>query len=337
MKEATIKAYAKINLSIDVLGKRADGYHLVRMIMQQIDLWDLVRVRLKEEPAKAGEIGLSCRVSVLSQNAADLPCDESNLAWKAAALLFQARPESKARLEQKGTMVDIHIEKNIPMAAGLAGGSADAAAVLHALNRLLELGLSLQELMELGVKLGADVPFCIMGQAAAEKAPVAQHQAGQAAASAPLEECGPSTCAEATGIGEILVPLPPLGSWVLLSKPPIAVSTAEVYGALDGAVIEKRPGTESIIECLKKENCFNLYENMYNVLEKVSEFLYPVIANTRESMEWGGVQTLNASKPMMSGSGPTVFMLASERAALAPLFEKMKAINPETYLIETLR
>ncbi|MDD2484499.1 MAG: hypothetical protein PHQ50_05715, partial [Eubacteriales bacterium] len=212
--------------------------------------------------------------------------------------------------------------------AGLAGGSADGAAVLHALNELFELELSLQELMELGVKLGADVPFCLMAQAAS----VFQEGAALQKKGVAAQKNAASTCAEATGIGECLSPLPPLPSFVLLSKPPIAVSTAEVYGALDLSKIEQRPGTDEIIESLRSGEQSRLYKNMYNVLEKVSCFLYPEISDTKNAMDLAGA----AAKAMMSGSGPTVFMLAPEKSMLEPLLHKMKALNRETFLVETL-
>ncbi len=314
MNECSIKAYAKINLSIDVTGKRADGYHEVRMIMQEIDLWDLVTVTIEAESQERGTDTLPIRLTVDRE---DLPGDQTNLAWKAAALILRDKPNVLRALRENHQSITIDIKKNIPMAAGLAGGSADGAAVLHALNRLLELHLTLEELMELGVKLGADVPFCLMGQAAAAPA---------------LGFRGASTCAEATGIGECLSPLPPLRSFVLLSKPDVAVSTAEVYGALDLSKIEQRPGTEEIIQSLYSADKRKMYENMYNVLEKVSEFLYPVIVYTKNIMDSNDLE----SKAMMSGSGPTVFLLSSEKSLLEPIYSRMKAIHRETYLVETI-
>lgn len=313
MKGYSIKAYAKINLSLDVLGKRPDGYHEVRMIMQQIDLWDRVTVGIKEE---APEIALEMDAPriTLTSDSNELPCDETNLAWKAAALILTLFPGASA-----GQNVSIHIEKNIPIAAGLAGGSADGAAVLHALNRLLCLGLSLKELMELGVKLGADVPFCLMGQAAAAPA------LGFSRADA-------STCAEATGIGECLSPLPPLRAWVLLSKPQATVSTAEVYGALRISEITERPDNDKIIESLHEGDPVKLYKNMYNILEKVSELRYPVIVYTKNMM---ALPDQNG-KVMMSGSGPTIFALSPNKEELEQLWRKMKPINSETYLVETI-
>ena len=319
ISEMSIRAYAKINLSIDVLGKRPDGYHEVRMVMHQIDLWDMVTVGIEADD-RMPRISLTC-------SRADLPCDRTNLAWRAAELILA----DYAGRKHESLRININIQKNIPVAAGLAGGSADGAAVLHALNSLLGLGLSFSELAALGVKLGADVPFCLMGQAAANPAPghLPAANPGAVPACAPADV---SVCAEAVGIGEILTPLPPLDAWVLLSKPPIAVSTKEVYGALRLNEIERHPDTDALIENLKAGRHIAMYKNMYNVLEKPCGLLYPVTMYTKNTMQTADP----AIKVMMSGSGPTVFALSADKKKLAQMYAKMKLLNPETYLIQTI-
>jgi 4-diphosphocytidyl-2-C-methyl-D-erythritol kinase len=247
------KAYAKINLTIDVLNKRPDNYHNVKMVMQQIALHDLISVDLGGE-------GI-----VISSNCEKVPCNEKNIAYKAAKIMLE-----KANY-QKG--VKIHIEKNIPVCAGLAGGSTDGAAVICALNELLELNLDKKELMKIGSNLGADVPFCIMGGTA---------------------------LAENTGTE--LSPLPPFKPCcILLVKPPIDVSTPWVYQnlKLDGCY---HPDVDLFIKHLKNKEFDKALIQMGNVLETVTANEYPIINNIKEKMI-----SLGAKYSMMSGSGPTVF------------------------------
>ncbi|HQC82200.1 MAG TPA: 4-(cytidine 5'-diphospho)-2-C-methyl-D-erythritol kinase, partial [Bacillota bacterium] len=258
MEQIQINAYAKINLSIDVLRKRDDGYHDVSMVLQQIDLHDTVTVSCCED-AGQGAIELSANIQAV-------PMGQDNIAWKAASLMKQLFPH-KGR-----DAVRIHIEKRIPMAAGLAGGSADAAAVLHALNYLWQCGLSVEELMEIGVKLGADVPFCVMGQAAKNE-------------DLNFNNGGISTCALAEGIGEKLTPLPPLKAFAVLFKPPVSLSTAEIYKSLDLNKVRTRPDTSSLIQGLREQDFEKVQASMYNVLEEVSTERYPVIAERRAWLE----------------------------------------------------
>lgn len=256
-----LKALGKINLGLDVLGKRENGYHDVRMVMQTIYVYDNVTIQ------KTKESGI-----VVNTNLFYLPTDENNIAYQAAKLLmdeFQI---------QEG--VTITLDKHIPVAAGMAGGSSNAAAVLVGMNQLFGLGLSMEDLMDRGVRLGADVPYCVMrGTVLAE------------------------------GIGEILTPLPPLPKcYVLVAKPGISVSTKMVYERLDASKIEKHPDIDAIIAGLKQGNLEQVAMSMGNVLENVTIELYPEINQIKQKMLEAGA--INA---MMSGSGPTVFGIFKER------------------------
>ena len=318
LKEITLKAYAKINLSIDVLGKRSDGYHEVLMVMEQVDLFDIVEVGwqdgryIEEDPDTAGE-RKGIQIS-LTTNLPWLPTDSGNIAYKAAELMACRYGGEKTGL------IRIEIRKNIPVAAGLAGGSANGAAVLHALNRLWDLKLDLRMLMALGTELGADVSFCL---------------AGQAALNGELNLKGDPlavTCAVASGIGECLEPAAPLKAWVLLSKPPISVSTAQVYGGLDLCEISERPNTAELVDGLREGNYYKVSKNMCNVLENYSLKEYPTIVYTKNKM----IQDGKAYKALMSGSGPTVFGLYTSKRKGTAAYSKLKILNEETFLIKTL-
>ena len=257
-----LKALAKINLGLDVLGRRENGYHDVRMVMQTIYLYDNVTIEKTEESG----IQLECNLFYL-------PVDESNIAYKAAKLLMDEFDIKEG--------VRIVLDKHIPVAAGLAGGSANAAAVLVGMNRLFSLGLSQQELMDRGVSLGADVPYCVMrGTVLAE------------------------------GIGEILTPLPPLPKCcVLIAKPGISVSTKTVYEKLDSQEITDHPDIDGILEGLDEQDLQKVVSSMGNVLENVTIGDYPIIEEIKCVMKEEGA--LNA---MMSGSGPTVFGIFDDRS-----------------------
>ena len=261
MDKLELKALGKINLGLDVLGKRENGYHDVRMVMQTVYLYDQIWMVKTKEP------GIR-----LSTNLFYLPVNENNLAYRAAELLM------KEFGIQEG--IKIILDKHIPVAAGMAGGSSNAAAVLFGMNRMFSLGLSQKELMERGVSLGADVPYCIMrGTVLAE------------------------------GLGEKLTPLPPMPRcFVLLAKPSISVSTKMVYEKLDSHEIAKHPDIDGIIEGLKGRDLLSVAACMGNVLEKVTVEAYPVINEIKEVMKKQGA--LNA---MMSGSGPTVFGLFDDK------------------------
>lgn len=318
MNELRLKAYAKINLSIDVLGKRSDGYHEVLMVMQQVDLYDKIKTTWYPD-SKSAEISQSSgpdgglEIS-LSSNLTYLPADGKNIAYQAAELMAR-----RYGGERHGRIV-IDIEKKIPVAAGLAGGSADCAAVLHALNRIWELKLGLKELMELGTKLGADVAFCLAGQAALNPELNLRND--------PMA----GTCAVASGIGEKLELVSPLNAWILLSKPPISLSTAQVYGGLDLQGIEEHPDTVELAAGLREGNLYKITKNMTNVLENYSLKEYPIIMYTKNKM----VQEGKAYKALMSGSGPTVFGLFTSKRKGTAAFAKLKTLNKETFLIRTM-
>ena len=273
MKEISVKALAKINLGLDVIQKREDGYHEVCMVMQTIHLFD----RLEIAKNVSGEITMQTNLSFL-------PTNENNLVYKAAALL-----KNEFGIKD-GVHVNLH--KHIPVAAGMAGGSTDAAAVLYGMNKIFDLGLTKEQLMERGVKIGADVPYCIMrGTALAE------------------------------GIGEKLTALPPMVKCpVLIAKPQISVSTKFVYEnlKLDGNIVH--PDMKQLVADIKRKDLPGIAADMGNVLETVTIPAYPVISEIKEHMlEHGALNT------MMSGSGPTVFGLFDKEETAEVAYEAMKA------------
>lgn len=271
----TLKALAKINLGLDVTGRRENGYHDVRMVMQTIYLYDNVTICKTQEP------GIQ-----LETNLGYLPVNEENIAYKAAKMLMDEFAI------QEG--VHITLDKHIPVAAGLAGGSSNAAAVLVGMNRMFQLGLSQKDLMERGVLLGADVPYCIMrGTVLAE------------------------------GIGEILTPLPPLPKcYILIAKPGINVSTKLVYEKLDSHEIEDHPDIDGIIDGLKEQDIKKVAARLGNVLERVTIEEYPIIEKIKNVMKQEGA--INA---MMSGSGPTVFGIFEERRLAKAAQQKIKEMG----------
>ena len=250
-----LQAFAKINLGLDVLGKREDGYHEVRMIMQTIRMYDQLDMRKSVEP------GIH-----LTTNKKYIPVDENNLVWRAAKLMM----DTCGIIEG----VSIHLHKVIPVAAGMAGGSSDAAATLVGMNRLFHCGLSQEKLMELGLQIGADVPYCVLrGTALAE------------------------------GIGEKLTVLPPMPDcWILIGKPGISVSTKYVYTTLDLNTDTVHPDIDGMKKALEDGNLYGITERMGNVLQDVTIPAYPEVERIKEQMK-----TLGAVNAMMSGSGPTVF------------------------------
>lgn len=250
-----LRAMAKINLGLDVIRKREDGYHEVRMIMQTIRMYDVLDIRKKQNP------GIS-----LSTNLPYVPSDERNLVYKAAKLLMDEFDIKEG--------LSMRLSKSIPVAAGMAGGSSDAAAAFVGVNRLFRLGLSQEELMERAVRIGADVPYCIMrGTALAE------------------------------GIGEKLTQLSAMPEgYVLIGKPGINVSTKTAYENLKLDAVEKRPDIDGMIQDIQNKDLYSMTEKMVNVFEPGLMEKYPVIGEIRDFMEERG-----ALKAMMSGSGPTVF------------------------------
>ena len=283
MRELKLKAKAKINLGLDVVRKREDGYHEVRMIMQMINLYDKITLRKKTEP------GIT-----VTTNLAYLPVNEDNLVYRAAKLLMD-------EFQVDGGL-EIELQKYIPVAAGMAGGSTDAAAVMVGVNRIFQLGLNKKQLMERGVKIGADVPFCIMrGTALAE------------------------------GIGEELTPLPAMPHCSLvIAKPKIHVSTKFVYGNLKVKELTEHPDIDGQVQALRENNLEQLVARMGNVLETVTIPAYPVIDVIKHTMMKYG-----AMGAMMSGSGPTVFGIFEKEdkaQEVCRLLKKEKAAK-QVYLV----
>lgn len=272
MNELTIHAYAKINLGLDVLRKREDGYHDLKMIMQTVNLYDVLTFTKTESP----EVSLTIKNS-------SLPCNNNNLIVKAANLMIQ-----KYQLKQG---VSIHLSKHIPIAAGMAGGSADAAATLKAMNQLFGLGASMQELMDLGVTLGADIPYCILeGTALSE------------------------------GIGEILTPLTPIPTcYIVVVKPNINVSTKFVYQNLNLDVLEKHPDIDGVVSSITAHNLKGITDRLDNVLETVTIPQYPVIQEIKDQM-----LKMGASGSLMSGSGPTVFGIFKDSSKAKKCYDLFK-------------
>ena len=260
MNRIQMKALAKVNLGLDVIRRREDGYHEVKMIMQTVRLYDRI---ILEKTQK----GIS-----METNLSFLPVNEQNIAYRAAKMLMD-------EFHIQGGL-HIKIDKHIPVAAGMAGGSTDGAAVLYGVNKIFELGLTKRQLMERGVKLGADVPYCIMrGTVLSE------------------------------GIGEILTPVPSLPDChILIAKPPVSVSTKHVYENLKLDKIEKHPDIDGMVEALRMEELHGVTQRMENVLETVTIPEHPEIQQIKELMIKEGA--LNA---LMSGSGPTVFGIFDDR------------------------
>lgn len=284
-----VRAHGKINLALDVLRKREDGYHEVRMIMQSVGLYDNIEiVNLGQSTTGKPEIEIETNLRYLPNN-------ENNLAYKAALLLMEEFYIS--------AHIRIKIKKMIPVAAGMAGGSADAAAVLKGVNKLFGLHLTNEELKKRGVTLGADIPYCIDGGTA-------------------LSE----------GIGEILTPLSPMPQCIiLLVKPPINVSTKLVYGKLDAANNEYHPDIDGMIEAIEAGNLLEMTNKMGNVLATVTEAEYPIITEIKNKMV-----ELGALGSMMSGSGPTVFGIFNDRnaAKAAYSFFKESDLGRQVYLTD---
>lgn len=260
MKKLTIQGMAKINLGLDVIRRREDGYHEVKMVMQTLNLCDTLTIEKVDTPSITIQVGT-----------APLPADENNLIYKSANLLMQ-----HCNLSQG---VSISLQKEIPIAAGMAGGSTDAAATLLGMNQLFALGLSLEELQKLGVKIGADVPYCLQGGTA-------------------LSE----------GIGEILTTLPAAPDcFVVVGKPEISVSTKYVYENLHANSLQYHPDIDGMVAAITNKNLDGITKRMENVLETVTEKEYPVITDIKDLLKEKG-----AENALMSGSGPTVFGIFTE-------------------------
>ena len=278
-----IKAYGKVNISLDVVGKREDGYHLLSMIMQNIDLYDEIEVEKQE-----------CGI-ILECNKSYVPVDNRNLAYKAAEIF-----------KERYDIVDgvkINIEKNIPVSAGLAGGSTDAAAVLKVMNKLFNVNATEAELMELGLRLGADIPYCIHG--------------------------GTALC---EGIGEIITPIKPFrDKIVVLVKPAFGVSTKEVYKNFNLEKVKQHPKTAEIINAIENDDLNFVASNMKNLLENVTLRKHKILIKIKEEMNACG-----AINSMMSGSGPTVFAFFDDMLKAQKCFEKMKKKYSDVFITRTI-
>lgn len=278
-----VKAPAKINLTIDVLYKRPDNYHEVEMVMTTVDLAD----RIELEPRDDGKI-------VVHSSSGFVPEDERNLAYQAALLL------KNTYNVREGATITIH--KEIPVAAGLAGGSSDAAAALRGLNQLWKINASIDSLAELGANIGSDVPFCVYGGTAL-----------------------------ATGRGEQIKPLPaPPNCWVILAKPRIGVSTAKIYEGLDLEKIQ-HPNTKQMIQALENKDYSLMCGSLGNVLESVTFSLYPEVQFIKEQMIRFG-----ADAALMSGSGPTVYGLVDHESKLNRVYNGLKGFCHEVYTVRML-
>lgn len=284
MNTVCIKAPAKINLSLDVKYKRDDGYHEVEMIMTTIDLADRIYLNTRND-----------NKIVLESTAGYIPTDGRNLAYQAVELLRKKMNITAG--------VDLFIEKNIPVAAGLAGGSSDAAATLKGLNKLWDLGLSLDQLAAFGAELGSDIPFCVYGGTAL-----------------------------ATGRGEKLTKLPsPPACWVVLAKPRKGVSTADIYGQLRVDEIVQHPDHEMLIRALETKDFELLTQNLINVLEPITFSIAPDVKKIKERMQRFGGQGV-----LMSGSGPTVYALVRGDSRAARVYNGLRGFCNDVYVVRLL-
>lgn len=283
MDQITIRAYGKINLTLDITGKRKDGYHLLEMIMQSVDIYDTVNVKKSE----SNKITIKC-------SEGDAPSDDSNIAYKAAELMISRFEKAKA--------VDIDIIKMIPAGAGMAGGSSDAAAVLIAMDRLFDLGLTEDELKDMGLKLGADVPFCLKGGTVFAK-----------------------------GIGEDLTFLEFMPLDLIVIKPEDSVSTDRIYKNVDINKITKRPDNKNAVKAIKDNDKELLISSMYNVLEPVTAGFVPVISDIEKKLAGFG-----AVSAMMTGSGSAVFGIFDDEDIMNNAYTELLKIYENVYMTKTV-
>ncbi|MBQ2804123.1 MAG: 4-(cytidine 5'-diphospho)-2-C-methyl-D-erythritol kinase [Lachnospiraceae bacterium] len=270
MSEVQCKAYAKINLGLDVCKRLENGYHEVKMVMQTVGIYDVLTLKEMKE-------GI-----LITTDSGELPTDENNLIYKAARLMKEHYGIEAG--------VQIHLEKNIPIAAGMAGGSTDAAATMKGIGQLFGLDCTLEELMELGVKIGADVPYCVMGGTAL-----------------------------AEGIGEKLTALKPSPfCYLLVAKPDINVSTKLVYEHLDAVGVYKHPDIDGMVDAIEAGDLQGIIARMDNVLEKVTIPAHPIIDTLKRRMK-----ELGACNSLMSGSGPTVFGIFTEEEKVQTAYRIM--------------
>ena len=282
-----LKSYGKINLGLDVLRRREDGYHEVRMIMQTVGLYDVLTMKKRKDD----KIEMTCNLSFL-------PTDERNLVYKAVKLI-----KDKYHIKDG---VEINLSKRIPVAAGMAGGSSNCAAALKGMNQLFDLGLSIDELCEIGVTLGADVPYCIWGGTA-------------------LSE----------GIGEKLSRVDAMPDcYILIAKPGISVSTAFVYENLDLPALSKHPDIDGMLECLKEKDLTGICDRLENVLETVTIKEYPIIEKVKKHLMDQG-----AKGALMSGSGPTIFAVFEDKKTADNAMESLRSIEDikQAYVVRPIQ
>lgn len=282
-----LKSYGKINLGLDVLRRREDGYHEVRMIMQTVGLYDVLTMKKRKDD----KIEMTCNLSFL-------PTDERNLVYKAVKLI-----KDKYHIKDG---VEINLSKRIPVAAGMAGGSSNCAAALKGMNQLFDLGLSIDELCEIGVTLGADVPYCIWGGTA-------------------LSE----------GIGEKLSRVDAMPDcYILIAKPGISVSTAFVYKNLDLPALSKYPDIDGMLECLKEKDLTGICDRLENVLETVTIKEYPIIEKVKKHLMDQG-----AKGALMSGSGPTIFAIFEDKKTADDAMESLRSIEDikQAYVVRPIQ
>lgn len=281
-----VRAYAKLNLTLDVLGKRPDGYHDLRMIMQSIDLADTITL-------EANDVG----VLRVRTNLHFLPDNEKNLAAQASLRWWEARG-----IPPRG--LDISIDKKIPVCAGMAGGSSDAAAVLRALNRMEGDVLSLRELAEIGARVGSDVPYCVLGGTAL-----------------------------AEGRGELLTPLPPLPKcWVVLCKPEFSISTPALFAKIDSVRLRCRPDTQGAVAALEAGDLHGVARRMYNVFEDA----LPDHRRSRVNDIKNILIQCGALGASMSGTGPTAFGLFDSEGCAREALEQLRDLSGEVFLTQTV-
>ena len=282
-----LKSYGKINLGLDVLRRREDGYHEVRMIMQTVGLYDVLTMKKRKDD----KIEMTCNLSFL-------PTDERNLVYKAVKLI-----KDKYHIKDG---VEINLSKRIPVAAGMAGGSSNCAAALKGMNQLFDLGLSIDELCEIGVTLGADVPYCIWGGTA-------------------LSE----------GIGEKLSRVDAMPDcYILIAKPGISVSRAFVYKNLDLPALSKHPDIDGMLECLKEKDLTGICNRLENVLETVTIKEYPIIEKVKKHLMDQG-----AKGALMSGSGPTIFAIFEDKKTADDAMESLRSIEDikQAYVVRPIQ
>ena len=287
MDKMELKALGKINLGLDVLGRRENGYHDVRMVMQTVYLYDQIRMEKTKKPG----------IELLT-NLFYLPVNENNLAYQAADLLMKEFDVKEG--------VKITLDKHIPVAAGMAGGSSNAAAVLFGINRMFSLGLSQKELMERGVTLGADVPYCIWGGTA-------------------LSE----------GIGEKLSRVDAMPEcYILIAKPGISVSTAFVYQNLNLSGLAKHSDIDGMLECLRTKDLKGICDRLENVLETVTIKEYPIIEEVKKHLMDQG-----AMGALMSGSGPTIFAIFQDKKTADNALKSLRSIEDikQAYVVRPIQ